>query len=99
MCMLSNDIYDYVNVSQGKITIPGMDDGEEFVLTDVSLIPEYYIITCLKFTHLNVNGNLNTGSYRNSAKFPYFHRIKSEQIYYYVFRYFRIAFSALLVLT
>lgn len=34
--MLTNDIYDYYNVSQGKITIPGMDDGEEFQLTDVS---------------------------------------------------------------
>ncbi|KAI5718806.1 hypothetical protein M8J76_000540 [Diaphorina citri] len=32
--MLTNDIYDYYNVSQGKITIPGMDDGEEFQLTD-----------------------------------------------------------------
>lgn len=39
MCMLSNDIYDYVNVSQGKISIPGMDDGEEFQLTDVSVNP------------------------------------------------------------
>jgi len=37
--MLSNNIYDYNNVSQGKITIPGMDDGEEFILTDVSLMP------------------------------------------------------------
>lgn len=36
MCFLSNNIYDYVNVSQGKITIPNMDDGEEFSLTDVS---------------------------------------------------------------
>ncbi|XP_022175419.1 myosin heavy chain, muscle isoform X39 [Myzus persicae] len=34
MCMLSNNIYDYNNVSQGKIAIPGMDDGEEFQLTD-----------------------------------------------------------------
>ncbi|XP_065215428.1 myosin heavy chain, muscle isoform X22 [Planococcus citri] len=34
MCMLSNDIYDYVNVSQGKITIPGVNDAEEFTLTD-----------------------------------------------------------------
>ena len=34
--MLSNDIYDYYNVSQGKITIPNMDDGEECQLTDVS---------------------------------------------------------------
>lgn len=35
-CILSNDIYDYYNVSQGKITIPNMDDGEECTLTDVS---------------------------------------------------------------
>ncbi|XP_063624506.1 myosin heavy chain, muscle isoform X12 [Cydia splendana] len=33
-CFLSNDIYDYYNVSQGKITIPNMDDGEECQLTD-----------------------------------------------------------------
>lgn len=36
MCSLSENIYDYYNVSQGKITIPSMDDGEEFSLTDVS---------------------------------------------------------------
>ena len=36
MCLLSNNIYDYVNVSQGKITVPNMDDGEEGALTDVS---------------------------------------------------------------
>ncbi|XP_021706795.1 myosin heavy chain, muscle-like isoform X2 [Aedes aegypti] len=36
MCFLSNDIYDYVNVSQGKITIPNVDDGEECMLTDVA---------------------------------------------------------------
>lgn len=36
MCFLSDNIYDYYNVSQGKITIPSMDDGEEFVATDVS---------------------------------------------------------------
>ncbi|XP_060814094.1 myosin heavy chain, muscle isoform X8 [Bombus pascuorum] len=34
MCLLSNNIYDYVNVSQGKITIPNVDDGEECTLTD-----------------------------------------------------------------
>ncbi|KAL0119510.1 hypothetical protein PUN28_007766 [Cardiocondyla obscurior] len=33
-CFLSNNIYDYVNVSQGKITIPNVDDGEECLLTD-----------------------------------------------------------------
>lgn len=36
MCNLSDNIYDYYNVSQGKITIPSMDDGEEFDLTNVS---------------------------------------------------------------
>lgn len=36
MCFLSNDIYDYFNVSQGKVTIPNVDDGEECTLTDVS---------------------------------------------------------------
>ncbi|XP_065091225.1 myosin heavy chain, muscle-like [Ochlerotatus camptorhynchus] len=34
MCFLSNDIYDYFNVSQGKVTIPNVDDGEECRLTD-----------------------------------------------------------------
>ncbi|XP_045498351.1 myosin heavy chain, muscle isoform X20 [Colias croceus] len=34
MCMLSNDIYDYFIVAQGKITIPNVDDGEECTLTD-----------------------------------------------------------------
>lgn len=37
MCFLSDNIYDYNNVSQGKITIPSMDDGEEFAATDVSV--------------------------------------------------------------
>lgn len=36
MCTLSNDIHEYNNVAQGKITIPNVDDGEEFQLTDVS---------------------------------------------------------------
>uniref|UniRef100_A0A2S2Q845 Myosin heavy chain, muscle n=1 Tax=Sipha flava TaxID=143950 RepID=A0A2S2Q845_9HEMI len=34
MCMLSDNIQDYYYVAQGKTTIPGMDDGEEFTLTD-----------------------------------------------------------------
>lgn len=37
MCLLSNNIYDYYNVSQGKITVPGIDDSEELQLADVSL--------------------------------------------------------------
>lgn len=36
ICNLSNDIYEYTYVSQGKTTIPNVDDGEEFQLTDVS---------------------------------------------------------------
>lgn len=34
-CLLSNDIYDYHVVSQGKITVPGLDDSEEFEMTHV----------------------------------------------------------------
>lgn len=36
MCLLSDNIYDYNNVSQGKVTIPNVDDAEECELTDVS---------------------------------------------------------------
>lgn len=35
MCCLSDDIHDYYFVSQGKTTIPNVDDGEELSLTDV----------------------------------------------------------------
>ncbi|KAL6426894.1 hypothetical protein ACFW04_009267 [Cataglyphis niger] len=34
MCLLSNNIHDYYFVSQGKTTIPGLDDGEELLVTD-----------------------------------------------------------------
>ncbi|KAL0119504.1 hypothetical protein PUN28_007766 [Cardiocondyla obscurior] len=34
MCLLSNNITDYYFVSQGKTTIPGLDDGDELVVTD-----------------------------------------------------------------
>lgn len=36
MCFLSDNIYDYFNVSQGKVTVPSIDDSEEFILADVS---------------------------------------------------------------
>lgn len=36
MCLLSNNILDYHFVSQGKTTIPNVDDGEEMLATDVS---------------------------------------------------------------
>lgn len=35
-CILSDNIMDYYVVSQGKTSIPGVNDGEEFVDTDVS---------------------------------------------------------------
>nr|XP_018918175.1 PREDICTED: myosin heavy chain, muscle isoform X10 [Bemisia tabaci] len=34
MCLLSKNINDYHFVSQGKTSIPGVDDGEEFRITD-----------------------------------------------------------------
>ncbi|XP_019882423.1 myosin heavy chain, muscle isoform X23 [Camponotus floridanus] len=34
MCLLTNNIHDYHFVSQGKTTIPGLDDGEELLVTD-----------------------------------------------------------------
>ncbi|KRG02603.1 myosin heavy chain, muscle isoform X14 [Drosophila mojavensis] len=34
MCYLSDNIYDYYNVSQGKVTVPSIDDSEEFQLAD-----------------------------------------------------------------
>lgn len=36
MCLLSNNVNDYYFVSQGKTSIPNVDDGEEFNITDVS---------------------------------------------------------------
>jgi hypothetical protein len=38
MYSLTDNIYDYPTVSQGKLTIPNVDDGEELELTDVSKI-------------------------------------------------------------
>jgi len=40
MCLLTNNIHDYHFVSQGKTTIPGLDDGEELLVTDVSAMTE-----------------------------------------------------------
>lgn len=37
MCLLSNDVTEYHFVSQGKTTIPNVDDGEELLVTDVSV--------------------------------------------------------------
>ena len=37
LCLLSNNVRDYHFVSQGKTTIPDVDDGEEMKVTDVSI--------------------------------------------------------------
>lgn len=34
--LLNDDITNYYFVSQGKTSIPGVDDKEEFIMTDVS---------------------------------------------------------------
>ncbi|XP_037083824.1 myosin heavy chain, muscle-like isoform X9 [Pollicipes pollicipes] len=36
LAILSNDIHDYHYVSQGKTSIPGVDDGEEMTFTDTA---------------------------------------------------------------
>lgn len=35
LCLLSNDIYDYHYVSQGKVTVASIDDKEEMDFTHV----------------------------------------------------------------
>lgn len=41
-CWLSNDIYDYNFVSQGKTIIPGVDDAEEMHICDVRTWADRY---------------------------------------------------------
>lgn len=36
LCLLSNDIYDYHYVSQGKVTVASIDDKEDMEFTHVS---------------------------------------------------------------
>lgn len=49
MCALSDNIYDYPTVSQGKLTIPNVDDGEELELTDVSKLDPCLLVN--SFSH------------------------------------------------
>lgn len=53
VCLLSNNVYDYRIVSQGKTTIPSVDDAAEFEDTDVRI----GIITKQK-----KNSNFNTST-------------------------------------
>jgi hypothetical protein len=56
-CLLTNDMHDYVFQAQGKITIPGVDDGEECSLTDVS--SPHPFANCLDYLpHPNRNAPL-----------------------------------------
>lgn len=54
-CILSNNIYDYHVVSQGKTTIPSVDDAEEFEMTDVRKYASGFFQNWL----LNQNRNLS----------------------------------------
>lgn len=47
MCMLSNNIHDYHIVSQGKTTIPSVDDGEEMLGTEVRIGRNWTLISML----------------------------------------------------
>jgi len=51
MTYLSNRISDYYYISQGKTRIPGVNDGEEFQITDVSATPRVFrnLILCFKY--------------------------------------------------
>merc|ERR1719445_35184 len=43
-CLLTDDIYDYTYVSQGKVTVASIDDNEELEYTDAAF-------DCIGFTH------------------------------------------------
>merc|ERR1719438_547000 len=43
-CLLTDDIYDYTFVSQGKVTVASIDDNEELEYTDAAF-------DCIGFTH------------------------------------------------
>ena len=47
-CMLSNNIMDYYVVSQGKTSIPGVDDAEELELTDVREFKSWNKWKCIR---------------------------------------------------
>lgn len=49
ICLLSNNILDYHIVSQGKTTIPSVDDGEEMGFTDVRIYRHARLWTVIRF--------------------------------------------------
>lgn len=60
LCMLSNNIHDYHIVSQGKTTIPSVDDGEEMLGTEVRIGRNWTLIAeccfcCCPFANITRN--------------------------------------------
>lgn len=53
--LLSNNVNDYHFVSQGKTSIPGVDDGEEFHITDVSFVTSVIHILNSPLHHERLN--------------------------------------------
>lgn len=54
-CLLSNNILDYHIVSQGKTTIPSVDDGEEMQVTDVRYRKQAFnVLLVIKASFLNI---------------------------------------------
>ncbi|XP_042857492.1 myosin heavy chain, muscle-like [Penaeus japonicus] len=67
MCFLSNDIYDYHYVSQGKVTVPSIDDKEEMDFTHKA------------FTILNFSDDERDNFYRCTAAVMHFGEMKFKQ--------------------
>ncbi|KAA0190732.1 hypothetical protein HAZT_HAZT001467 [Hyalella azteca] len=61
ICFLSNDIYDYHFVSQGKVTVASIDDAEEMEYTDVTIcclsndIYDYHYVSQGKITVASID--------------------------------------------
>lgn len=60
-CILTSRISDYPMISQGKTRIPGVNDGEDFELTDVSVLKSAILRTPVYiWSQINIeNGFLN----------------------------------------
>uniref|UniRef100_T1IQ65 Myosin heavy chain, muscle n=1 Tax=Strigamia maritima TaxID=126957 RepID=T1IQ65_STRMM len=72
MLLLSDDIYEYHSVSQGKIEIPGVNDGEELLATDGPmkrglLYPELCMIADLQRCAFSAMTSMITTSYLRVA--------------------------------
>ncbi|KAK4289577.1 hypothetical protein Pmani_011730 [Petrolisthes manimaculis] len=66
-CLLSNDIYDYHYVSQGKVTVPSIDDGEDMQFCHDA------------FDVLGFNGDEVTNIYKITASVMHLGGVKFKQ--------------------